>query len=63
MKKIILVLTLTMMGCQANAWSLKDLESIATEVTKGSTTQEDGSASGIDAVSYTHLTLPTIYSV
>lgn len=50
MIKIILVLTLTMTGCQANAWSLKDLESIATGVTKGSTAQKGGSASGIDAL-------------
>jgi hypothetical protein len=49
MKKIILVAVLAMMGCQANAWSLKDLESIAEDVTKSSSS-ESGSSAGVDAL-------------
>ncbi len=52
MKRVIVVLALTMMGCQANAWNLKDLESIATEVTKGSSSgTQSKSGSGVDALS------------
>ena len=50
MKKIVLVTVLAMMGCQANAWDLKDLESIATEVTKGSSSGGSQSGSGVDAL-------------
>ena len=35
MKKLILVAAMAMLGCQANAWDLKDLGSIADEVKKG----------------------------
>jgi len=52
MKKIVVILALATMGCQANAWSLKDLESIATEVTKGGSSSETSKgATGIDALS------------
>lgn len=34
MKRVILFLVLASMGCQANAWSLKDFASIATETVK-----------------------------
>lgn len=47
MKKIILVAALATIGCQANAWDLKDLGSIANEVTKGSS----ASGSGVDSLS------------
>lgn len=47
MKKIILVAALATMGCQANAWDIKDLGSIAKEVTKGSS----ASGSGVDSLS------------
>lgn len=47
MKKIILVAALATIGCQANAWDLKDLGSIANEVTKGSSS----SGSGVDSLS------------
>lgn len=47
MKKIILVAALATIGCQANAWDLKDLSSIANEVTKGSS----ASGSGVDSLS------------
>lgn len=47
MKKIILLAALATIGCQANAWDLKDLGSIANEVTKGSS----ASGSGVDSLS------------
>ena len=57
MKKVILVLALATIGCQANAWGLKDLESIATEVTKGSTssTTQSGDSAAVDALSTTEV--------
>jgi uncharacterized protein DUF4197 len=48
MKKIILIVALTAIGCQANAWSLKDLESIKDKVTK---TESGSSASGVASLS------------
>ncbi len=53
MKKIILMVALATMGCQANAWDLKDLESVKDKVTK-STSKSDtasGSSSGVDSLS------------
>ncbi|MFV1921771.1 MAG: hypothetical protein ACMZ63_04110 [Methylotenera sp.] len=32
MKKLILVIAMAMLGCQANAWDLKDLGTIADEI-------------------------------
>lgn len=54
MKKTILVLALATMGCQANAWSLKDLESIATEATKSSPGKTSNNAS-VDSLSNTEV--------
>lgn len=53
MKKIIIVVALATIGCQANAWGLKDLESIADKVTKGTANNDAGSSngSGVDALS------------
>jgi hypothetical protein len=48
MKKIILIVALTTIGCQANAWSLKDLESLKDKVTK---TEGSNSVSGVTALS------------
>lgn len=56
MKKIVLVTVLAMMGCQANAWDLKDLESIATEVTKGSSGSANQSGVGVDALTDSEMT-------
>jgi Protein of unknown function (DUF4197) len=49
MKKIILLVALTTLGCQANAWDLKDLGDIAEKVTKG--TSDSTSGAGVDALS------------
>lgn len=49
MKKLILVAAMAMLGCQANAWDLKDLESIANEVKKGAGSNTSGNAS-VDAL-------------
>jgi len=49
MKKTILVVALVTMACQANAWSLKDLESISDKVTESDTSTTTGS--GVDALS------------
>ena len=53
MKKIIIVVALATIGCQANAWGLKDLESIADKVTKDTANNDAGSSngSGVDALS------------
>lgn len=50
MKRTILVLALATLGCQANAWSLKDLESIATEAKKSSPTTTNNNVS-VDSLS------------
>lgn len=46
-------MALATIGCQANAWGLKDLESIADKVTKGTANNDAGSSngSGVDALS------------
>ena len=49
MKKLILVAAMAMLGCQANAWDLKDLGSIADEVKKG-TSSNASSNSSVDAL-------------
>ena len=49
MKKLILVVAMAMLGCQANAWDLKDLGSIADEVKKG-TSSNASSNSSVDAL-------------
>lgn len=49
MKKLILVAAMAMLGCQANAWDLKDLGSIADEVKKG-TGSNTTSNSSVDAL-------------
>ena len=53
MKKIVLVVALTVMGCQANAWDLKDLGAIADEATKGASKNgvSSTSGSGVNALS------------
>ncbi len=48
MKKLIVVVAMAMLGCQANAWDLKDLESIANEVKKGS---GSNSSANVDSLS------------
>jgi hypothetical protein len=54
MKRAILILALLTMGCQANAWSLKDLGSIATEVTKSNPSKVNNNAS-IDSLTNTEI--------
>jgi hypothetical protein len=54
MKRAILILALLTMGCQANAWSLKDLGSIATEVTKSNPSKGNNNAS-IDSLTNTEI--------
>lgn len=49
MKKLILVAAMAVLGCQANAWDLKDLESIANEVKKGTSSNTSDNAS-VDAL-------------
>jgi hypothetical protein len=49
MKKLILVAAMAMLGCQANAWDLKDLGSIADEVKKG-TGSNTTSNSSVDSL-------------
>lgn len=49
MKKLILVAAMAMLGCQANAWDLKDLGTIADEVKKG-TSSNATSNSSVDAL-------------
>jgi len=52
MKKIILVAALATMGCQANAWDLKDLGEIAEKVTKSTSgTSAATNSAGVDALS------------
>jgi len=46
-RKFILVVALAIIGCQANAWGLKDIEGIADKVTKG--TANNGA--GVDTLS------------
>lgn len=55
MKKLILVAAMAMLGCQANAWDLKDLGSIADEVKKG-TDSNSTSNSSVDALSDSEVT-------
>lgn len=55
MKKLILVAVMAMLGCQANAWDLKDLGSIADEVKKG-TSSNASSNSSVDALSDSEVT-------
>lgn len=55
MKKLILVAAMAMLGCQANAWDLKDLGSIADEVKKG-TSSNASSNSSVDALSDSEVT-------
>lgn len=54
MKKLIVVAAMAMLGCQANAWDLKDLESIANEVKKGGNTTTSGTSS-VDALTDTEM--------
>lgn len=49
MKKLILIAAMAVLGCQANAWDLKDLESIANEVKKGTGSNASDNAS-VDAL-------------
>lgn len=52
-RKIILVVALATIGCQANAWGLKDIEGIADKVTKGTANNNAGSdkGAGVDTLS------------
>ncbi|MGJ8619863.1 MAG: DUF4197 domain-containing protein [Methylophilaceae bacterium] len=54
MKKLIVVAAMAMLGCQANAWDLKDFESIANEVKKGGNTTTSGTSS-VDALTDTEM--------
>ncbi len=49
MKRAILVLALATIGCQANAWSLKDLGTIATEAVRSSPNKATNNA-GVDSL-------------
>jgi hypothetical protein len=54
MKRAILILALLTMGCQANAWSVKDLGAIATQATKNSPSKTAHNAS-IDSLTNTEV--------
>lgn len=49
MKKIILVLALATLGCQANAYDFKDLKTLKDKVTSSSS--KSGASAGVDALS------------
>ena len=49
MKKLILVAAMAMLGCQANAWDLKDLGTIADEIKKGAGSNTTNNSS-VDAL-------------
>jgi Protein of unknown function (DUF4197) len=55
MKKLILVIAMAMLGCQANAWDLKDLGTIADEIKKGAGSNTTSNSS-VDALSDSEVT-------
>lgn len=51
MKKIILLVALATLGCQANAYDLKDLKALKDKVTKTATESGSSTSAGVDALS------------
>lgn len=51
MKKIILLAALATLGCQANAYDLKDLKTLKDKVTKGATENRAGTSAGVETLS------------